>query len=168
MWKHLRMAVLAAVVASPAQAGPWYAEAGYGGGSKGNLAVGYDFNPQLGVEVGLRRADDGQQIGLFGIGQLDPVDGYEVAVRSAIELSTRTSLTGRFGAYKWQGQSLSFDDDEQAITVGQEFGTSVVIGAGMRVRFNQHLQFTGEYIVSDAFFGNNRNGVATVGLRVEF
>jgi hypothetical protein len=167
MWKQLLVLAPALCASNQALADPWYAEIGYGGGSRANIAVGYDFNPHLGVEVGIRRGGEGQEIGLFGIGQLDPVDGYEISLRSAIELSARSTLTGRFGAYKWQGQSLSFDDSEKELTITEESRTSIIVGAGVRVRLGEHVHFTGEYAVSEAFFGNS-DGMAAIGIRVDF
>lgn len=168
MWKQLCLFTLAASTSLPASASPWYAEAAYAGGQTGNVAVGYQFRPWLGVEAGYRRSEDGNHIGWGLPRRIDDSDGVEVAVRTSIDVSPRFALTGRFGMYDWDGEDFAFNGSPMPIVVERE-GLSPVLGAGMRVKLTEHFALTGEYTLSEAFeSASGPDEMLSAGVRVSF
>lgn len=170
MWKQLALAMLA-FPAAPASASPWYAEVAYAGERTGNAAVGYQFQPWLALEAGYRRSEDGKHAGWGTPHRLDDSDGFEVSMRTAIEVTPRFALTGRLGVYDWNGEdfALAVDDGEASLYSFKRDGVSPIIGAGLRVTLNENFALIGEYTTSEAFEDTSGpSHMLSAGLHVAF
>jgi hypothetical protein len=152
------------------EASPWYAEAAVGFTETGNIALGYEFRPNFGIEAGFRRTSKGYDVPIAD-GEwhhVGDVDGLEVALRGAVPLSPRFALTGRFGFHEWETEYPVFNagsGQDFTYSLGKRSDVSAIVGAGLRAELTEHLDFTAEYTASQAEFSS---GTVNVGLRAGF
>ena len=167
MWRKLGLAALAAGFASTASASPWYAVAGLAGRQEGTLAFGYEVRPWLELEVGYRRAEHGFDYPLpGGKRRVNDVRGYDASVRGVLQVSPRFALTGRLGLYDYQVTPLDFDQNFQP-HFERRHTVAPIVGAGLRAKLTEHVDFTAEFTSSDAY-GYGADHMLTAGLRVGF